>query len=95
MISRRVRRPSRPWLLIIASLLLAVLSTVLWAKWVDTRARADRLQAELKQVYAEAEALRTQAAKAQQRVTQLEQQMRGLTDRPKPPAGAKEQKPAR
>src|SRR5262245_32443043 len=69
-------RPRRPWLLIVASLLLAFLSTVLWAKWEQSRARAERLQAEIKQVYAEAEALRTQAARAQQRVIQLERQLR-------------------
>jgi len=77
-------RPRRPWLLIVAALLLAVLSTVLWAKWADSRIRAERLQAELKHVYGEAEALRTQAARAQQRVGQLEQQLRDLS----PPAAA-------
>ena len=51
-------RPRRPWLLIVASLLLAMLSIVLWAKWEESRVRAERLQAEIKQVYAEAEALR-------------------------------------
>ncbi len=75
-------RPRRPWLLIVASLLLAVLSAVLWAKWEESRVRAERLQAEIKQVYAETEALRTQAARAQQRATQLERQLRdGETDR--------------
>lgn len=69
-------RPRRPWLLIVAALLLAVLSTVLWAKWEESRVRAERLQAEIKQVYAETEALRTQAARAQQRVMQLERQLR-------------------
>src|SRR5580765_4108364 len=69
-------RPRRPWMLIVAALLLAVLSAVLWAKWEESRVQAERLQAEIKQVYAEAEALRTQAARAQQRVTQLERQLR-------------------
>ena len=71
-------RPGRAvrWLLIVAALLLAVLSTVLWAKWEESRVRAERLQAEIKQVYAETEALRTQAARAQQRVAQLERQLR-------------------
>ena len=91
-VSRRVLRPRRPWLLIIASLLLAVLSAVLWAKWADTRIRGERLQAELKQVYAEAEALRMQAARAQQRIAQLEQQIRALgAERGKPGGAAKEQ----
>ena len=69
-------RPRRPWMLIVAALLLAVLSAVLWAKWEESRVQAERLQAEIKQVYAETEALRTQAARAQQRVTQLERQLR-------------------
>ena len=69
-------RPRRPWLLIVAALLLAVLSAVLWAKWEESRVQAERLQAEIKQVYAETEALRTQAARAQQRVMQLERQLR-------------------
>jgi sensor c-di-GMP phosphodiesterase-like protein len=72
-------RPRRPWLLIVAALLLAVLSIVLWAKWEESRVRAERLQAEITQVYAETEALRTQAALAQQRVTQLERQLREPT----------------
>ena len=67
---------AHPWLLIVAALLLAVLSAVLWAKWEESRVRAERLQAEIKQVYAETEALRTQAARAQQRVAQLERQLR-------------------
>jgi septal ring factor EnvC (AmiA/AmiB activator) len=71
--------PRRPWLLIAASLLLAVLSVVLWAKWADSRDRADRLQAELKQVYAEAEAIRLQATRAQQRIGQLEREIQSLT----------------
>ena len=85
-------RPQRPWLLIAAALLLAVLSTVLWGKWKDSRTRADQLQAELKQVYAEAESLRTQANRAQQRITQLEKELRGSS--PSDDA-AKERGPAR
>jgi hypothetical protein len=73
-------RPRRPWLLIAAALLLAVLSTVLWAKWRETRLRAEQLQVELKQVYTEAESLRTQATRAQQRIGQLEQELRALGD---------------
>lgn len=72
-------RSRRPWLLVVAALLLAVLSAVLWVKWTDGRIRAERLQAELKQVYGEAEALRTQAARAQERAGQLERQLRDLS----------------
>jgi type VI protein secretion system component VasK len=85
-------RARRPWLLIVASLLLAMLSAVLWAKWADSRIRAERLQAEIKVVYAEAETLRTEAARAQHRVFELERELRDLTTgsraaapKPKPP----------
>ena len=87
-------RPRRPWLLIAASLLLAILSTVLWVKWRESRTRADQLQGELKQVYAEAETLRTQAARAQQRIVQLERELRALSPgdsgaKPKPRSGSR------
>ena len=83
-LSRRMRlasRQRRPWVLIAAALLLAMLSAILWAKWRDTRARAEQLQAELRQVYTEAESLRTQAARAQQRIAQLERELRALSAR--------------
>jgi hypothetical protein len=83
-ISRRMMassRARRPWPLIIAALLLAILSTVLWVKWRESRTRADQLQGELKQVYVEAEALRTQAVQAQQRIGQLERELRALSSR--------------
>ena len=69
-------RPQRPWLLVAAALLFALLSGLLWTKWRDSRLHADQLEAELKQVYAEAEALRTQAMHAQQRAEQLERELR-------------------
>ncbi len=72
-------RPRRPWLLIAAALLFALLSAILWAKWRDSRTRADQLQAEIKQVYAEAEALRTKATRAEQRIAQLERDLRALS----------------
>jgi hypothetical protein len=68
-------RTRRPWALIIASLLLVVLVALLWAKWSETRAENERLRAELKVVYTEAEAIRTQAAMALQRITVLEKQL--------------------
>jgi hypothetical protein len=86
----RATQSGRPWLLIAASLLLALLATVLWAKWRDSRVRADRLQAELRQVYAEAEALRTEAARTQQRAAQLERELRAVA-----PRGGKEQSTAK
>lgn len=71
-------RPRRPWALIIAALLLAVLVAVFWAKWSESRAEVERLRAELKVVYSEAEALRTLATQMQQRVTILEKQVQGI-----------------
>ncbi|HKZ05193.1 MAG TPA: hypothetical protein VJU81_06955 [Methylomirabilota bacterium] len=68
-------RTRRPWALIIASLLLVVLVAVLWAKWSGTRSENERLRAELKVLYMEAEAIRTQAALAQQRIGVLEKQL--------------------
>ena len=62
-------RPRRPWLLIVASLLLA--HAVQPSSGRSGRRAAcvpERLQAEIKQVYAETEALRTQATRAEQRV---------------------------
>jgi len=89
-------RARRPWTLVAAALLLAVLSLVLWMKWRESRTRADQLQAELQQVYAEAESLRTQGIRAQQRVTQLERDLRLLLaggGGSKPAAGAKTRRP--
>jgi predicted nucleic acid-binding Zn-ribbon protein len=63
-------------MLIASCLLLVGLSVTLWGKWVENRERADRLAAELKKVYVEAEKLRTEAALAKQRVVQLERQLR-------------------
>lgn len=74
-IARRMRR-RRPWLLIVACLLLVGLTVTLWGKWVENRQRADRLAAELKKVYTEAEKLRTEAVTAKQRITQLERRLR-------------------
>ncbi|MFI5375999.1 MAG: hypothetical protein ACHQ8D_15320 [Candidatus Rokuibacteriota bacterium] len=75
-LARRIR-PRRPWTLIASCLLLVVLTVTLWGKWVESRERADRLSAELKKVYVEAEKLRTEGTAARQRITQLERQLRG------------------
>ena len=70
-------KPRPPWLLIASCLLLIVLSVTLWGKWIENRDRADRLSAELKKVYVEAEKLRSEGAAAKQRIAQLERQVRG------------------
>ena len=86
-LARRIR-PRRPWLLIGSCLLLVVLTVTLWGKWVESRDRADRLSAELKKVYVEAEKLRTEGAAAKQRIAQLERQLRGRGARAPAPSGA-------
>ena len=71
-------RPRRPWFLIAAALALAVLVAVLWGKWAESRTETQRLRAEVKDVYAEAEMLRSKSAQADQHVTVLEQQVKTL-----------------
>ena len=71
-------RPRRPWLLMVASLMLVVLVAVVWGKWGESRTEADQLRAEVKQVYREAEGLRTRAVQAEQRAGLLDQQVRSL-----------------
>ena len=71
-------RPRRPWFLIAAALALAVLVAVLWGKWAESRTETQRLRTELKEVYAEAEMLRSKSTQAEQRVTLLEQQVATL-----------------
>ncbi|HEY7250419.1 MAG TPA: hypothetical protein VIG37_07975 [Methylomirabilota bacterium] len=81
----RRHKPRRPWALIVSCLLLVVLSVTLWGKWIENRDRADRLSAELKKVYVEAEKLRTEGAAAKQRIAQLERQLRSRGSRePRP-----------
>jgi type VI protein secretion system component VasK len=82
-VARRIK-PRRPWMLIAACLLLVGLTVTLWGKWVENRERADRLAAELKKVYVEAEKLRTEATVAKQRITQLERQLRRPARAPEP-----------
>ena len=71
-------RSRRPWLLMVASLMLVVLVVVVWGKWTESRTEADQLRAEVKQVYREAEGLRTQAVQAEQRAALLDEQVRAL-----------------
>jgi septal ring factor EnvC (AmiA/AmiB activator) len=74
------KEPSRrPWLLIIASLLFAVLSTWTGFQWKRGAEQETKLRAELKQVYLEAEQIRAQAAQSQQRVSLLEKQVMTLS----------------
>ncbi len=84
-------RPARPWALVAAALLLAVLSTILLAEWRDSRTRAVQLEEELRRVYAEAEDLRTEATRARQRIGELERELGALRAAH---ARARQQKPA-
>jgi F0F1-type ATP synthase membrane subunit b/b' len=70
--------PRRPWLLIAASLLLVVLVGVVWAKWNESKNENAQLRAEVKDVYREAETLRSQAVAAEERVRLLEREVRSL-----------------
>jgi septal ring factor EnvC (AmiA/AmiB activator) len=72
------RPPRRPWALIAACLLLALLVAVLWVRWSTSRGDAARLQKELTRVYKEAEDLRLQATLAHERMVKLEREVRAL-----------------
>lgn len=73
------RAPGRPWLLIIASLLLAALALWSGVQYRRSAERAQQLRAEIKQVYAEAEKLRSAAAQWRDRATALKEQNAALT----------------
>ncbi|MBI2155105.1 MAG: hypothetical protein HYV92_08780 [Candidatus Rokubacteria bacterium] len=72
-------KPRRPWLLIIASLLLAVLAAWTSYQWRQARDQEIKLRSEVKQVYLEAEQLRALASQSQQRVSLLEKQVMALS----------------
>ena len=71
--------PGRPWLLIAASLLLAVLATWTGVQYKRSLEREQQLRAELKQVYLEAETLRSVATQWQERAMLLKQHAAALT----------------
>ncbi len=71
--------PRRPWLLIVASLLLAAIAVGTGYQWKQVRDQEVKLRSELKQVYLEAEQLRAQAAQSQQRASLLEKQVMALS----------------
>lgn len=71
-------REQRPWALIAASLLLAMLAMVLWLTWAESRNRAARLESEIQQVRAEAEAARTLARREGGRLAGLEREVQAL-----------------
>ncbi len=73
------RTAGRPWGLIAASLLLAVLAVWTGIQYTRSAAREQRLLAELKQVYLHAESLRSVATQWQERAMLFEQQTSALT----------------
>jgi len=73
-------RVSTPWLLVVASLLLAVLLLyVLFAGYLPARQRVARLEAELRDVYRREAELQTRLAQQEQRHALREQQLVALT----------------
>ncbi len=73
------RVPSRPWFLIFASVLLAVLAAWTGIQYKRSAQREQRLRAELKQVYLEAENLRSVATQWRERAILIERQTSALT----------------
>lgn len=73
-------RMSTPWLLVIASVLLAVLLLyVLFAGYLPAKQRVARLEAELRDVYRREAELQTRLAQQEQRHALREQQLLALT----------------
>ena len=72
-------RPRKPWVLIVLALILAALAGVASVQWKRAVDREEKLQAEMRVVYRDAESLRTRAAQAEQRMKLLEQQLSQLT----------------
>lgn len=68
----------RPWALIIVCVVLAIVAAWTGTQWKLGVDREDKLRAELKKVYQEAEGLRTQTAQAQQKIAALEGQVASL-----------------
>jgi hypothetical protein len=75
---RSRRATGRPWVAVGAFALLLLVAVFLGARLAESESQAERLRAELRSVYAEAESLRAAAVQSQQRVALLEQQVRQL-----------------
>ncbi len=66
-------RPPKPWLLIVAGVLLAcLLGYALLAGWLPARHRIARLEAEMREVYAREAALQSRLAQEEQLRRQLD-----------------------
>ena len=75
---RSRRAIGRSWLAIGVLVVLLLVAVFLGVRLAESEGQAERLRAELRSVYAEAESLRTAAVQSQQRVALLEQQVRQL-----------------
>lgn len=71
--------PGRPWVLIIASLLLAALAAWMGVQYKRSLEREQRLRTELRQVYLEAGNLRSEIIRWRERAMFLQQQASALT----------------
>ena len=71
--------PGRPWLLIIVSLVLAALAAWAGVQYTRSVEREQRLLAELRRVYLEAENLRSEVNRWRERAMLLQQQASALT----------------
>ena len=72
------RAPGRPWALIVASVLLALIAAWTGVQYTRSADRERRLQAELRQIYQEAETLRSVATQWRDRAMLLQQQASAL-----------------
>jgi hypothetical protein len=75
---RSRRTLARLWLTGGALAFLLLVAVVLGVRLAESESHVERLRAELRSVYAEAESLRTAAVRSEQRVLLLEQQVRQL-----------------
>lgn len=69
----------QPWLLISVSLVLAALAAWAGVQYTRSVEREQRLRAELRQVYLEAESLRSEVNRWRERAMLLQQQVSALT----------------
>jgi septal ring factor EnvC (AmiA/AmiB activator) len=75
---RSRRAIGRSWVAVGALAVLLLVTVFLSLRLAESESQAERLRAELRSVYAEAESLRTAAEQSQRRVVLLEQQVRQL-----------------
>jgi hypothetical protein len=83
---RDLSSPRIPWLLVAGSGLLAVLlAYVLFAGYIPAKRHVERLDAELKDVYAREAALQSRVAELEERLAQRDKQLAALQAQRRPP----------